>query len=196
MISFVWSPMIMDQKALLWVLHIPDAKKYRLNSDHFHPFLEPPLREMQTLVKDSWDHDDLWFLYTVVYTAGMTPPARQKVMSELRKADPKLLLEAEQRWWMHWHLAGHEPSEIINKKHDVFLQCNAFIKMAQCREPGPGFGQIVNSLAPFADNVAVTRDMAYSVLALSAVGHFTEARAALKFMLYADAGAFRTHRFC
>lgn len=194
LISFIWSPMIMDQKALLWVLHVPKAKKFRLVRDHFQPFIEPPLREMQTLIKDSWDDDDLWMMYAVVFTAGMTPPMRQKVFSELRKADPKRLLEAEERWWMHWHMVGHEPAEIINKKHDVFIQSNAFIKMAQCRELGPCFGQIVNSLAPFEDNVALTRDMAYSVLALSSVGHFSEARAALKFMLYADAGSFRTHR--
>jgi len=66
--------------------------------------------------------------------------------------------------------------------------------MAQCREPGPCFGQIVNTLASDQDKLTFTRDMAYSVVALSATGHFSEARAGLKFMLYADAGAFRSHR--
>ncbi|HPN34221.1 MAG TPA: hypothetical protein PK843_06900 [bacterium] len=194
LISYIWAPMILEHKALFWVLHIPAAKRFRLTRAHFLPFIDPPLREVQTVVTEGWDKDDLWVMFAGVYTGGMTPPTQAKVLADLAKTEPKRMVEAEQRWWMHWHLAGHEPADIITLKHEVFRQSLAFIKMAQVREPGPGYGQIVNSLAYGYDKIAVTRDMSYSVAALSAVGHFSEARAALKFMLYSDAGSFRSHR--
>ncbi|NLP09420.1 hypothetical protein GX408_03375 [bacterium] len=194
LISYIWAPMILEHKTLCWVLHIPAAKRLRLTRAHFLPFIDPPLREVQTVVTECWADEDLWIMFAAVYTGGMTPPTQAKVLAELAKTEPKRMVEAEQRWWMHWHLAGHEPADIITLKHDVFRQSLAFIKMAQVREPGPGYGQIVNSLAYGYEKIAVTRDMSYSVAALSAVGHFSEARAALKFMLYSDAGSFRSHR--
>jgi|GEM_PF-961736 len=194
LISYIWAPMILEHKALFWVLHIPAAKRFRLTRAHFLPFIDPPLREVQTVVTECWDNEDLWIMFAAVYTGGMTPPTQTKVLTDLAKTEPNRMVEAEQRWWMHWHLAGHEPADIITLKHDVFRQSLAFIKMAQVREPGPGYGQIVNSLAYGYDKIAITRDMSYSVAALSAVGHFSEARAALKFMLYSDAGSFRSHR--
>jgi len=194
LISYIWAPMILDHKVLFWVLHIPGANRYRLNRNHFLPYVDPPMRELQTVVRENWDGEDLWLSFAVVFSAGMTRNTQLSVMAELRKAQPKRLLEAEERWWQQWHLLNKEPSSIVNIKHDVFRQSLAFVKMAQCREMGPCFGQIVQSLASGQMKIAITRDMAYSIVALSAAGHYPEARAALKFMLYADAGAFRSHR--
>lgn len=194
LVSYIWSPMIMEYKVIFWVIQVRDAARYRLSVDHFVPYVDPPMRELSTLVRETWDGNDLWLCYSVVYTYGLAPPFIQKITTELYKAEGKRLVEAEQRWWMHWHRLGKEPASIIRKKHEVFLQSAAFIKMAQCREPGPGFGQIVNALAPFSDNVALTRDMAYSIIALVKTGHFIEARSALKFMLYANAGSFKDYQ--
>jgi hypothetical protein len=194
LISYIWSPMIMEHKVVFWVIRVQDAARTRWSVDNFLPYVEPPMRELSTLVRETWADNDLWISYSVVYTFGLAPPFIQKLTAELYKTEGKRLVEAEERWWMHWHRLGKEPASIIRKKHDVFLQSAAFVKMAQCREPGPGFGQIVDALAPFSDNVAQTRDMAYSVAALVRTGHFSEARSALKFMLYANAGSFKDYR--
>jgi GH15 family glucan-1,4-alpha-glucosidase len=194
LISYIWSPMIMEYKVIFWVIQVQDAARYRMSVENFLPYVDPPMRELSTLVRETWADNDLWLCYSVVYTYGLAPPFIQKITTELYKTEGKRLVEAEERWWMHWHRLGTEPASIIRKKHDVFLQSAAFLKMAQCREPGQGFGQIVNALAPFSDNVSQTRDMAYSVIALVRTGHFSEARSALKFMLYANSGSFKDYQ--
>jgi len=100
--------------------------------------------------------------------------------------DPEALLARERSEWAAWHARGSLPPEF----HDDA----ATIRMAQVREPGPGYGQILASLPPGLGNldaqwnIAWVRDMAYATAGLARGGHLDEARDALRFQLEAPRG--------
>lgn len=101
------------------------------------------------------------------------------------------LLEKENTWWTGWRGRGAAvPDGLFPELHH---QARAVLKMSQCRESGAARGQILASLPPGHWNIAWVRDSAYSIAALSAWGHYEEARDGLAFMLDADAGYYREY---
>ena len=182
-ISYIWTPMILDFKVMLMVVHIPGAVNLGIEISSVNAFATALTTELTPIRMAQFEGDDCWIGQAILYHSDLTLETLDKLKQELAKAKPKLLLEAEQRWWNHWHRLGKAPADIIDKKYEVLLQSAAFIKAAQSREPGSGKGQIVNTLSSAQDQSAYSRDMAYSIVALIRMGHFPEAKSALQFLL-------------
>jgi hypothetical protein len=89
------------------------------------------------------------------------------------------------------------PKALTPQEKDLFEQSIAVLKMAQVAqyEPSPkSRGQILASLPPGIWNISWVRDASYSIMALSRLGLFEEAKQGLEFMLAADAGRY-SHYF-
>ena len=99
-------------------------------------------------------------------------------------------LVAELQGWAAFQAAAKVPADLDDDETAVFRQQLAYLKMAQVREPGAAFGQIVASYpvaAPqdeFAHywNITWVRDSAYSIVALARAGYGEEAANALRFL--------------
>ncbi len=99
-------------------------------------------------------------------------------------------LAAEQAFWAALQGRAKLPPNLSGDRAALYRQSLAVLKMAQVREPGRGNGQILASLPPGQWNIAWVRDGAYAVAGLSKAGLFPEAKAALTFLMTADAGKY------
>jgi GH15 family glucan-1,4-alpha-glucosidase len=192
LIAYVWSPMIMEQKAAIMVVFVPAKQYYTILPNNIQFLTNAQSNELTSLRIKNVQAEGSWAGQVVLFT-GATPEEKLgSLRNEFLRAKPNLLLEAEERWWDHWHRQVTIPSNIYEKKYHLLKQSAAFIKMAQCREPGPSYGQIVNSLSPNHEKKSVVRDMAYAIVALSRLGYVFEARDALKFLLNSRASRFES----
>ena len=187
LVSYYWAPMILEFRVAVLVLQIKNAQHHHIQPDDVKVDLKGKVQFESIRVARSIDND-LWVAVALLYPGGLDAEIVSQIRKEVSSANPLRLLEAEQRWWDHWHRSGKVPSSVIDRKYDLLIQSAAFIKMAQSRVKGPGYGQIVASLPPGQKNLAYARDMAFSVVALSKMGHHLEARQALEFMLKAKCG--------
>jgi len=103
------------------------------------------------------------------------------------------LLAAEEDAWTAWHVSVPFLASLSSAELAVWRQSVAVLRMAQVREPRPGFGQTVASLPPGQWNISWVRDACYAAVALARSGHTTEARDALKFMLDATADGYEAY---
>ena len=90
------------------------------------------------------------------------------------------------------------PKNISKAEKALYEQSIAFLKMAQVSQKEifvKSRGQILASLPPGGWNMGWLRDGTYSILALNRLGLFTEAKEALEFFLYADAGFYKHYVF-
>ncbi|MET1250180.1 hypothetical protein ABWW58_15480 [Sporolactobacillus sp. STCC-11] len=99
---------------------------------------------------------------------------------------PEALLNQEKDWWANWHSKEKMPAGLSDQEQQVYKQSTAVLKMAQVRESGKGYGQVLASLIPGEWSIGWVRDGIYSIQALIESGHYQEARNALKFMFEAD----------
>jgi GH15 family glucan-1,4-alpha-glucosidase len=194
-VTYIWAPMTMGFKVFHIVLQVSRNQKLNLKGKNFLLKLDGDPSQFQIIRTEQYSDNALWVGASVIYTAGLRSEMLKELVANLSKAKPKLLLEAEQRWWMHWHLTGKIPSQIINKDYQVLLQSAAFLKMAQCHESGQSFGQIVDNLSPTHQSIASPKDMSYAIIALCSLQHYDEAKEALLFMLSATAGQFRSYKY-
>lgn len=100
------------------------------------------------------------------------------------------LLEAEREDWADWHLLDDLPAGATEDERMVAAQSLAVLRMAQVREPGSGYGQILASLPPGGWNISWPRDAAYAIVGLVHGGHDAEARDALDFMIRGSASTY------
>jgi len=91
--------------------------------------------------------------------------------------------------WAGW--LTDPPAGLSSAQKQVWTQSEVILRMAQVREQGRGFGQILASLPPGNWNIAWVRDMCYAIVALVRSGHPQEAWDGLKFMLNADSGHYQ-----
>lgn len=99
--------------------------------------------------------------------------------------NPEKLLTQEEDWWANWHSTEKMPAGLSYNERQVYRQSTAVLKMAQCKESGPGYGQIVASLIPGQWSITWARDSNYSIQALTESGHYQEAKEALNFLFNA-----------
>lgn len=88
------------------------------------------------------------------------------------------------------------PKALTPEEKDLFEQSITVLKMSQVAQYesfSKSRGQILASLPPGGWNITWVRDASYSIMALSRVGLFEEARQGLQFLLTADAGRFRQY---
>ncbi len=195
LVSYIWAPMILEQKAAIMVVHVPDAQPFNLEPEDVKPYVETKNSDIVFVRNQEFEKQGFWVGGIVFFAKGYKSETVAKIKKALQAAQPNLLLDAEQRWWMHWHSLSSVPSEIIREKYEVLRQSAAFIKMAQCREPGPSNGQIVNTLSREKNKIATPREMSYAIIALSRMGYFTTAKTALDFLLHAGGGQFEKLRY-
>ncbi|OHD56415.1 MAG: hypothetical protein A2Y33_15610 [Spirochaetes bacterium GWF1_51_8] len=112
-----------------------------------------------------------------------------KDMTAILKSGEKVLKD-EIAWWDKWHKGGKMPAGLSDDEKLLYKQSTAVLKMAQCREPGKPYGQILASMPPGQWNICWPRDASYSMVALVKSGHLAEAKACLEFMLNAPNGKF------
>lgn len=135
--------------------------------------------------------ESLWAGVVLAYGEGLAfDDAHALLDGYIRDRSARELLEAEEAWWARWQ-AGGRSSGVESPAVDLHRRSCAVLKMGQCREKGRSAGQIVASLPPGHWNICWVRDAAYSIAGLAAWGFFREARAALQFLLEAEAGYYR-----
>ncbi len=188
--QYIWTPMIMDFKAFVMLLHLPAKLSKLLPSEQVQSYLSSLSPNFQHVRFVERLADELWVGAVVLYEPGIKPETLKRLSDQLKVLRPKKLLQAEKNWWMNWHSKEKLPVELYGKPFEVLQQSAAFIRMAQSREKGSGYGQIVRHLG---DNgrLATTRDMSYAIVALSRIGHFSECRDALSFMINSQSGRFK-----
>ncbi len=189
-IQYIWSPMILDFKAMVLACYIPNREGIDITANQIRVVISGNQRRLMAVKQNETTSDGLWVSVVLVDRKGHSAATLKDLRKELENASPSRLLQAEKRWWMHWHHLEDTPSRIYGKHYDLLMQSAVFLKMAQCREPGPSHGQIVSHLDRQA-KLAQPRDMAYAILAFASLGHFTESRKALDFLFNAKAGSFR-----
>ncbi|NPV02093.1 MAG: glycoside hydrolase family 15 protein [Brevinematales bacterium] len=112
----------------------------------------------------------------------------------LKKGADKCLSE-ETAWWDKWHKVEKPSKGLTADELLLYKQSTAVLKMAQCREPGKPYGQILASMPPGQWNICWPRDASYSMIALIKSGHLEEAKACLEFMLNAPNGKFNDAKY-
>ncbi|MBD3373894.1 hypothetical protein GF406_02565 [candidate division KSB1 bacterium] len=188
--QYIWTPMIMDFKAFVMLLHLPAELAKRLPSDKVQSYLSSHYPNFQHIRFVERLEDDLWVGAVVLYEPGIEPETLKRLSEQLKVLRPKKLLQAEKNWWRNWHNKEKLPAKLYGKPYQVLQQSAAFIRMAQSREKGSGYGQIVRHLGQDG-RLATTRDMSYAIVALSRIGHFSESRNALSFMMNSHSGNFQ-----
>ena len=132
--------------------------------------------------------DSAWLgLVIATDAAGDVGALRAKIEQGVGGRDPRTMLANERAGWEAF--LGPVPADLDDRNLAARVGL-AVLRMAQVREPGRGHGQIVASLPPGQWNIAWVRDMAYAIVGLAQAGRTNEARAALDFMLDADAGTY------
>ncbi len=107
------------------------------------------------------------------------------------KTPEQVLTEAVDAW-ESWRKPA--PQGLSNTEQLVYRVSEAMLRMGQVWEPTDASkGQILAALPPGAEgfeswHIAWVRDMSYAIAALIRMGHYTEAKEALRFMLDADSG--------
>eukprot|EP01130_Rhizamoeba_saxonica_P014288 TRINITY_DN6232_c0_g1_i1.p1 TRINITY_DN6232_c0_g1~~TRINITY_DN6232_c0_g1_i1.p1 ORF type:complete len:718 (-),score=138.52 TRINITY_DN6232_c0_g1_i1:35-2188(-) len=128
------------------------------------------------------DHDPTKPFYTLSINFGIND-APEYATSDL--------LEKEQQYWTNWLDDALYPSHINAKELELYKQSLVVLKMAQCRENGKSFGQILASLVPGMWNICWIRDASYALSGLIAAGKYEEARNGLTFFLEANVGKYK-----
>jgi hypothetical protein len=106
---------------------------------------------------------------------------------------PEQLLEQEEDGWRAWHAQESLPAQLTAEEAALYQQSTAFIRMAQVREEGSAYGQILASLPPGIWNITWPRDQSFAVRALETAGHREEADAATRFILNSDSGYYASY---
>lgn len=115
----------------------------------------------------------------------------QDVVGAYAGLDAAQALAAAKAEWAAWRKAA--PAGLSAAERTVYRTAEAVLRMGQVWETtDKSKGQILASLPPGMWATAWPRDMAYSIAALVRAGHFDEARAALAFLLQADANGYKT----
>ncbi len=92
--------------------------------------------------------------------------------------------------WQSWRATATLPEGAEDQLRLAALS-QVWLRMGQVQETRPGAqGQLLAALRPGMWNISWVRDAAYGIVALARVGHHTEARDALRFMLDGRTGAY------
>ncbi len=176
---------------------------------HFSPLVTPSRTDCSPndpwyAVNEGWDLDECSysagddrigaFQWSLVLDAGAVEwigVVDHFGDGEVLSGDPETLLDEEIAWWQAWHDEGEPAYGLTDEEYEVYYQALAYLKMSQVREEGDAYGQIPASLplsAPVGEfqhiwNISWVRDGAYAIRALTAAGHYPEARAALAFQV-------------
>jgi GH15 family glucan-1,4-alpha-glucosidase len=134
--------------------------------------------------------DESWFgVLSVFERFADAPSLAMDVAHAFRGKSARNCLRQELLAWEEWRTAP--PSWLSTTERRIFRQSEALLRQAQVWErTDASEGQLVAALPPAAVNVCWLRHHCYAVLALSALGHTTQARAALSFVRNAEAGPF------
>ena len=100
------------------------------------------------------------------------------------------LLDGARADWDAFFAGTRAPVGLGAVERAVYDRQLAVLRMAQVREPGRGYGQVLASLPPGMWNIAWVRDQAYATWAMIDAGMEAEAHDALAFLLGAQASTY------
>lgn len=120
---------------------------------------------------------------------------RSRTEGEIQKlsslAGDDYILDNEIKFWQKFRKSPRFKVRLTKGELELFNQSIAVLKMAQSREEGRSFGQILASLPPGQWTYTWVRDGVYAINALIELGYFEEAKSALEFMLRAETGFYK-----
>jgi len=144
--------------------------------------------------------ESAWFGVAAAYDdAGNSTAALEEAKAFASGLGPEQLLARELNWWDAFHSVEPEFPGWTERERALFLQSTAVLKMGQCREPGPQYGQILASMPNdpvgfgASWDISWVRDGSYAILGLVYSNHTQEARDALSFFLEGDAGYYESY---
>lgn len=150
-----------------------------------------------TLLKDSVSvRNERYFLFSFNDSLHNNTDAVRSAVSRIAASNASLA-ETEVRWMREVFASARLPKGLTKEERNTAEQSIAVLKMAQVgeREIFPlAKGQILASLPPGVWNIGWVRDGCYSIMALSRLGLFTEARNGLLFMLKAESNHYKDFR--
>jgi GH15 family glucan-1,4-alpha-glucosidase len=148
---------------------------------------------------------DGWSGMLIAYAEdpGEVGAALDRIHGWLGRTSGAGLLAETRAEWRRWRKPVPREIRFRNQaERKVWLQSEAVLRMSQVREPnlrGAGMlrvnhGMILASLAPGHWTTGWVRDGMYATVALARMGHFTEARSSLDFILNAEpVGKFKSY---
>ena len=141
--------------------------------------------------------ESAWFAVGIVWALDADAgPKVNALQTWANERTPDGMLAGETADWSTW--IGATPHGLNPHEAALYRQSLVTLRMAQVREGGAPYGQIIASLPPGLDdpnsqwNISWVRDMAYATVAFARTGHMLEALAALQFQLNAPDGKHTT----
>ncbi len=147
----------------------------------------------ELLQKNAARKNERYFLFSFNDSLHNNTNAIQQAAERLSSAATSLV-DDELQFMKKIYSSARIPKNITPKERNVVEQSIAVLKMSQVgeKEVFPlAKGQILASLPPGVWNIAWVRDGSYSIMALSRLGMFTEAKRALEFMLNAESNHYK-----
>ena len=139
---------------------------------------------------------DAWWALAVLFTpdstGGDATLASWQAFVGARSAQQ--LLSDERAGWEAWRKPP--PAGLSDSERRVWRQAESTLRMGQVTEPWQeapkhkAEGMLLASLPPGIWHIGWVRDAQYAIVALSRMGHFAEAKAALRFFLDAEANRY------
>ncbi|CUS98840.1 glycoside hydrolase family 15 protein [Candidatus Kryptobacter tengchongensis] len=126
-----------------------------------------------------------------IFIAIASSRTREEIERFSNLTENDQIIEDEIKFWENFIKQAHFNLKLTKKETELFRQSLAIIKMAQCREKGTSYGQILASLPPGEWTYCWVRDGAYAINGLIELGYFDEAKSALEFMLKARTGFYK-----
>jgi len=117
--------------------------------------------------------------------------SEEEIKKFSRLVENENILDDEVKFWRNFRNKARFKTRLTKEEIELLNQSIAVLKMAQCREEGSPFGQILASLPPGEWTYTWVRDGVYAINALIELGYFEEARSALEFMLRARTGFYK-----
>lgn len=189
--SYYFAPMTIPARSLIAIIEVTNADKYDLQPENLRfDFQLSTDARFERLQLTSTSDSSIWRAEIFIYAPDASPDLMLELKKRFKDGLPERVLDAEQRWWESWHMDSEIPRSILGDEYLLTRQSSAFIKMAQCQEPGSAYGQIVAALPPSENRYCWPADAAYAIAALAQLKHLAEANAALKFILTAEAGLY------
>lgn len=137
--------------------------------------------------------DERYFLFSFNDSLHTNTDAVRKAAERIPAA-PTSLVDDELRFMKRIFASARIPKKVTPKERNVVEQSISVLKMSQVgeKEIFPlAKGQILASLPPGIWNIAWVRDGSYSIMALSRLGLFAEAKKGLQFMLNAGSNHYK-----
>jgi len=137
---------------------------------------------------------DGWWALAVLFAPDNADAALASWQAFVGARTADQLLSDEKAAWEAWRKPP--PAGLTDPERRIWRQAESTLRMGQVTEPWQeapkhkAEGMLLASLPPGIWHIGWVRDAQYAIVALSRMGHFAEAKAALRFFLDAEGGRY------